>query len=145
MFEAFFLWRPAGQEMISDDDFLAIAEAAVLKDLTRLKESCRSFGEASQSVQDRLKTEEFPQCVLDLFAQNGPPSIANDKKRRRFWALRNCEFMYGKDGINCFEQILLSRFHLWSSGHLCVPRIWEQKGLMPEHSSPVLSEMIYRL
>lgn len=72
------------EDMISDDDFLAIAEAAVLKDLTRLKESCRSFGEASQSVQDRLKTEEFPQCVLDLFAQNGPPSIANDKKRRWF-------------------------------------------------------------
>ena len=71
--------------MISEEDFLAIAEAAVLKDLTRLKESCRAFGEASPSLQNRLSgtTEEFPQCVLDLFA-NGPPSVANDKKRRRF-------------------------------------------------------------
>ena len=82
MFKAV-LFRTLGEEMISDEDFPAIAEAAVLKDLTRLKESCRSFGEASPSLQERLKTDEFPQCVLDLFA-NGPPSIANDKKRRRF-------------------------------------------------------------
>eukprot|EP00438_Fugacium_kawagutii_P019185 Skav219374 [mRNA] locus=scaffold76:683588:683806:- [translate_table: standard] len=72
--------------MINDKDFVAIAEAAILKDLQRLKDACKSYGEASKVVQDELKhREDFPQIVKDLFAA-GSTSVQgqSEKRRRRF-------------------------------------------------------------
>jgi len=72
------------QGMICDETFVAIAEAAVLKDLDFVKKACQNFGQESRSVQERLKKGLLPKQVQDLFGQKVSPLTSEPKKRRRF-------------------------------------------------------------
>ena len=66
--------EPVGEE---------IAEAAVLKDLTKLRHACKCFIEkVSKKVQNKLKKKLCPRAADDLFSAE--PSIQSEKRRRRF-------------------------------------------------------------
>ncbi|CAK9001913.1 unnamed protein product [Durusdinium trenchii] len=72
------------QEMITDANFAAIAEAAVLKDLEGVKKVCRIHGMESRAVQERLKKGLLPKMLQDLLGHKASPAASCPKKRRRF-------------------------------------------------------------
>eukprot|EP00913_Durusdinium_trenchii_P024977 g23443.t1 len=72
------------QEMITDANFAAIAEAAVLKDLEGVKKVCRIHGMESRAVQDRCVKGLLPKMLQDLLGHKASPAASCPKKRRRF-------------------------------------------------------------
>eukprot|EP00438_Fugacium_kawagutii_P035904 Skav206061 [mRNA] locus=scaffold288:80674:81153:+ [translate_table: standard] len=72
------------QEVICDKTLWAIAKAAALKDLAKLKNACRSFvRKASKAMQTKLK-KGCPKAVQELFDGTEPPAEQSEKRRRRF-------------------------------------------------------------
>ncbi|CAL1147194.1 unnamed protein product [Cladocopium goreaui] len=69
--------------MITDGNFLAIAEHAVLKGLDRLKTAAKSFGAGSTKVQADLKEGRLPTAVLQLFPAAPKPSKPDGPKPKR--------------------------------------------------------------
>eukprot|EP00435_Cladocopium_sp_Y103_P058190 s221_g20.t1 len=67
--------------MLCDENFVAIAEAAVLKDLDSVKKACHHFGLESRS--ERLKKGLLPKTVQDLFGHKVTPANSEQPKKRR--------------------------------------------------------------
>ncbi|CAE7532303.1 Klhl6 [Symbiodinium pilosum] len=79
------------QEMLTESSFVAIAEAAVLRDLDWLQSSCVAFGEKNAKIQDMLKKGTLPVPVRKLLGAVQAPDATEAEegpkgKRRRFHA-----------------------------------------------------------
>ncbi|CAE8629445.1 unnamed protein product [Polarella glacialis] len=72
------------QEMLSDDNFASVAEAAQLKDLKVLMCACKAFGAASTSVQAQLTARGCPVPVLALMGVS-EERFGKPAKKRRTW------------------------------------------------------------
>jgi hypothetical protein len=56
------------ENMITDEGFIKIAEAAVLKDLPNLQKACIAYASQSSTIQDKLKRNRgIPACLQELF------------------------------------------------------------------------------
>eukprot|EP00438_Fugacium_kawagutii_P028080 Skav223929 [mRNA] locus=scaffold2593:425766:431664:+ [translate_table: standard] len=53
--------------MITEDNFLAIAEHAVLKHLDTLKQACRKFGFECAAIRSKINQGQLPKVVQDFF------------------------------------------------------------------------------
>merc|ERR1712070_254478 len=76
---AVMMLQGALMEMLSEKSFPCIAEAAQLKGLPELIESCRKFGTKSQFVQKELEAGRLPDAVSELMGV----SQSRQVKRRR--------------------------------------------------------------
>ncbi|CAE8738238.1 unnamed protein product [Polarella glacialis] len=71
-------------EMLCDDNFASVAEAAQLKDLKVLMCACKAFGAASTSVQAQLTARGCPVPVLALMGVS-EERFGKPAKKRRTW------------------------------------------------------------
>eukprot|EP00928_Gymnodinium_smaydae_P067865 TRINITY_DN50863_c0_g1_i1.p2 TRINITY_DN50863_c0_g1~~TRINITY_DN50863_c0_g1_i1.p2 ORF type:complete len:142 (-),score=31.38 TRINITY_DN50863_c0_g1_i1:1-426(-) len=71
------------KRMITDKNFADIAESAVLKDLTDLKQACATFASKSANVQKNLQQGALPAAVREFLGRPSPSSSNRGAKKRR--------------------------------------------------------------